>query len=84
MRTVQQRGPTAIPDYNTVISRSQVLNHVVLAEINFFQKEKVDDLSAYMKTLLNEQMQFYDKVNLFMILMKTSIFISFIDYSRNT
>ncbi len=50
-----------------MIHRSQVLNHVVLAEINFFQKQKVNDLKLYMILLLDEQIEFYQKVNLFLI-----------------
>ena len=49
-----------------------MLNHVVLAEINFFQQEKVTDLSQYMKTFVDEQIQFYEKVKK-MLIMKTSI-----------
>jgi hypothetical protein len=64
MRTAQQRGQSTTPDFNSVLNRSQVLNYVVLAEINFFQREKVTDLNSYMKTLLNQQIQFYEKVNL--------------------
>lgn len=45
--------------------RSQVLNHVILAEINFFQREKVYDFNTYLKQLLHEQIQFYENVNLF-------------------
>jgi hypothetical protein len=64
MRTAHQRGQSTTPDFNSVLNRSQVLNYVVLAEINFFQREKVTDLNSYMKTLLNQQIQFYEKVNL--------------------
>ncbi len=42
--------------------RNQVLNHVVLAEINYFQKEKVNDLKLYMKSFLKQQIDFYQKV----------------------
>ncbi|CAM4772641.1 unnamed protein product [Rotaria magnacalcarata] len=59
MRSLQQRPPA---DFNSILHRSQVLNHVVLAEINFFQKEKVKDLNLYMKTLIDEQVQFYEKI----------------------
>ncbi|CAF4259580.1 unnamed protein product [Rotaria socialis] len=59
MRSLQQRPPA---DFNIILHRSQVLNHVVLAEINFFQKEKVKDLNLYMQTLMNEQIQFYEKI----------------------
>ncbi|CAF3981534.1 unnamed protein product, partial [Rotaria sp. Silwood1] len=62
IRNIQQRGPSTVSDYNGVIHRSQVLNHVVLAEINFFQKEKVQDLNLYMKTLMHEQIQFYEQI----------------------
>ncbi|CAF1327533.1 unnamed protein product [Rotaria sordida] len=62
MRNLQQRSPSTISDFNSVVNRNQVLNHVVLAEINFFQKEKVKDLNLHMKTLMNEQIQFYEKI----------------------
>ncbi|CAF3985360.1 unnamed protein product [Rotaria sp. Silwood2] len=60
IKTVSQRAP---PDFSNAIHRGHVLNHVVLAEINFFQREKVTDLKAYMKTLVDEQIQFYEKVS---------------------
>lgn len=62
MRTVQQRAPSTTTDFSSAIHRNHVLNHVVLAEINFFQQEKVTDLNSYMKTLVDEQIQFYEKV----------------------
>jgi hypothetical protein len=62
MRSLQQRAPSGTGDFTSAIHRSHVLNHVVLAEINFFQQEKVTDLNAYMKTFVDEQIQFYEKV----------------------
>lgn len=59
MKTIQQRGVT---DFSTAVHRNYVLNHVVLAEINFFQREKVDDFSNYFKTLVDEQIQFYEQI----------------------
>ena len=64
IRTVQQRGPTATPDFNGALQRYNVLNHVVLAEISHFQRNKVTDLHAYMKTVMAEQIRFYEKVNM--------------------
>jgi len=58
MKTIQQRTN----DFSSAIHRDHTLNHVVLAEINFFQKEKVNDLNVYLKTLIEEQIQFYEKV----------------------
>ncbi|CAF1281027.1 unnamed protein product [Rotaria sordida] len=60
IKTASQRAPA---DFSNAIHRGHVLNHVVLAEINFFQKEKVIDLKQYMKTLIDEQIQFYEKVS---------------------
>jgi hypothetical protein len=60
MKTNQQRGTA---DFSNAVYRHHILNHVVLAEINFFQKEKVTDLNVYLKTLVDEQIQFYEKVN---------------------
>ncbi|CAF1200527.1 unnamed protein product [Rotaria sordida] len=62
MRNLQHRSLSTISDFNSVVNRNQVLNHVVLAEINFFQKEKVKDFNLYMKILMNEQIQFYEKI----------------------
>ncbi len=64
MKSNQQRGPT---DLSSAVLRGHTLNHVVLAEINFFQKEKVNDLNIYLKTLIEEQIQFYEKVNFILI-----------------
>lgn len=60
MKTVQNR---AVTDLVNVADRYQTLNHVVLAEINFFQREKVQDLNAYLKALMDEQIQFYERVS---------------------
>lgn len=60
MKTLQQRGVT---DFSQAVHRNYVLNHVVLAEINFFQREKVDDFSNYFKTFVDEQIKFYEEVN---------------------
>ncbi|UJR08836.1 hypothetical protein I4U23_013090 [Adineta vaga] len=62
LRNIQQRGATGTPDFAGIIHRSQVLNHVVLAEINFFQREKVYDFTTYLKQLLHEQIQFYENI----------------------
>lgn len=62
IRTVQQRGPTATADYNGALERHNIFNHVILAEINLFQKDKVHDLHNYMKTIMTEQIQFYERV----------------------
>ncbi|CAF3611984.1 unnamed protein product [Adineta steineri] len=59
MRTVQQRGQT---DLANALHRNLVLNHVVLAEINYFQNEKVNDLNNYLKALVDEQIQFYENI----------------------
>jgi hypothetical protein len=60
MKTSQQRAQV---DFTNTIHRNHVLNHVVLAEINYFQKEKVNDLNIYLKTLVGEQIKFYEEVN---------------------
>jgi len=62
IRNAQTRGASATPDLNGAMHRNQVLNYVVLAEINFFQKEKVNDLKMYMQSLLDEQIEFYEKI----------------------
>ncbi|UJR37399.1 hypothetical protein I4U23_030104 [Adineta vaga] len=58
MKTVQQRGI----DVSDAARRAHDLNHVVLAEINFFQKQKVKDLNEYLKNVVDEQIQFYEKI----------------------
>ena len=63
IRSVQQRGPAATADFNGALHRNTVFQHAVLAEINHFQKEKVHDFLAYLKTFMNEQIQFYEKVS---------------------
>jgi len=62
MRNVHQRAPSMNNDFSSAIHRNHVLNHVVLAEINFFQKEKVADLNNYLKTLVDDQTHFYQNV----------------------
>ena len=69
LRNAQRNS--VVPDLNGATQRNQVLNHVILAEINFFQKAKVNDLKAYIKTLLDEQVNFYETVfRLFEILVE--------------
>jgi hypothetical protein len=78
MKTIQQRAPA---DFTSAIHRDHTLKHVVLAEINFFQKEKVNDLNVYLRTLVDEQIQFYEKVNfLFNRLFYIRFFLVFIDH----
>lgn len=72
MRNVHQRAPSMNNDFSSAIHRNHVLNHVVLAEINFFQKEKVADLNNYMKTLVDDQTHFYQNV--------TTFFLSFVSF----
>lgn len=85
MKTLQQRTPA---DFTSAIHRDHTLNHVVLAEINFFQKEKVLDLNNYLKTLVEAQIQFYEKVNktscFFLIRMNHRCFFFYIGYLRIT
>ena len=59
MKTVQQRGI----DASDAARRYHDLNHVVLAEINFFQKQKVIDLNQYLSEVVDEQTNFYGEVN---------------------
>ncbi|CAF1236556.1 unnamed protein product [Adineta ricciae] len=58
MKTVQQRGI----DASDAARRYHDLNHVVLAEINFFQKQKVIDLNEYLKEVVDEQTNFYGEI----------------------
>ncbi|CAF3401772.1 unnamed protein product [Rotaria socialis] len=61
IKTLQQRAASS--DFTNAIHRGLVLNHVVLAEVNFFQKEKVTDFKVYMKGLVDKQTEFYEKVS---------------------
>ena len=72
MKTNQQRGTA---DFSNAVNRVHVLNHVVLAEINFFQREKVDDFNVYLKALVDEQIQFYEKVNVSFVRISLTEFI---------
>ncbi|CAF0928284.1 unnamed protein product [Adineta ricciae] len=58
MKTVQQRGI----DASDAARRYHDLNHVVLAEINFFQKQKVIDLNEYLQEVVDEQTNFYGEI----------------------
>lgn len=78
IRTVQQRGPVATPDYNGAIQRNNILNHVILAEINLFQRDKVRDLHSYMKILINEQIQFYERVKFNFLFDIEIVFVSIV------
>ncbi|CAF0731393.1 unnamed protein product [Didymodactylos carnosus] len=61
MKNIQQRSPNT-PDFSNAIHRNHVLNHVVLAEINFFNSEKVKDFNQIMKTLIGQQIKFYEDI----------------------
>jgi sorting nexin-9/18/33 len=45
-----------------VAPRRDIISHVTFAEINQFNKDKVDDLTAYMKSFLSEQIKFYTEI----------------------
>lgn len=46
-----------------VLNRLEVSNYATLAEINFFNNEKVVDFNNYMKTYLSKQIEFYTDVS---------------------
>ena len=54
--------------YNThdMMSRLEVANYSTLAEINFFNNQKVHDYNAYMKAFLTKQIEFYTDVSICM------------------
>jgi sorting nexin-9/18/33 len=45
-----------------VAPRREIISHVTFAEINQFNRDKVDDLTAYMKTFLSEQIKFHTEI----------------------
>ena len=45
-----------------VAPRREIISHVTFAEINQFNRDKVDDLAVYMKSFLKEQIQFYTQI----------------------
>lgn len=45
-----------------VAPRREVISHVTFAEINQFNKEKVEDITICMKTFLKKQIEFYTEV----------------------
>jgi sorting nexin-9/18/33 len=45
-----------------VAPRLELINHVTFAEINLFNKEKVDDLNIYMRKFLQQQISFYSEI----------------------
>jgi hypothetical protein len=45
-----------------VAPRREVISHVTFAEINQFNKEKVEDIAICMKTFLKKQIEFYTEI----------------------
>jgi hypothetical protein len=45
-----------------VAPRREVISHVTFAEINQFNREKVEDITICMKTFLKKQIDFYTEV----------------------
>ncbi len=45
-----------------VASRREVISHVTFAEINHFNREKVEDITICMKTFLKKQIEFYTEI----------------------
>jgi hypothetical protein len=46
-----------------MMNRLEVANYSTLAEINFFNKQKVLDYNTYMKEFLKKQIEFYNDVS---------------------
>lgn len=42
--------------------RREVISHVTFAEMNLFNREKVDDMAVYFKTFLQQQITFYSEI----------------------
>lgn len=80
MKTIQNRGTA---DFTNAVHRNLILNYVVLAEINFFQNEKVSDLNVYLKTLVEEQIQFYEKVIFNFLIQSFSFFVHYFRLHQN-
>lgn len=45
-----------------VAPRREIISHVTFAEINLFNRDKVDDFNNYMKTYLQQQITFYSEI----------------------
>lgn len=52
--------------------------------MNFFQKEKVNGLKLHMKSLLDQQIDFYEKVNLLFFSSNRKFSFCILDYIRIT
>ena len=45
-----------------VAPRREIISHVTFAEINQFNKDKVDDMTQYMRSFLLKQIEFYSEI----------------------
>ncbi|CAF0725206.1 unnamed protein product [Brachionus calyciflorus] len=45
-----------------IAPRREIISHVTFAEMNLFNKDKVDDFNQYMKTFLQQQIAFYSEI----------------------
>jgi hypothetical protein len=45
-----------------VAPRREIISHVTFAEINQFNKDKVEDLTLYMRSFLQKQIEFYSEI----------------------
>ncbi len=45
-----------------IITRLDVVNYASLAEINYFNGQKINDLNSYMRNYLTKQIEFYSEI----------------------
>lgn len=45
-----------------IAPRREIISHVTFAEMNLFNREKVDDFSLYFKNFLQQQITFYTEI----------------------
>jgi hypothetical protein len=48
--------------YMDVVPRREVISHVTFAEVNLFNRDKVDDFAQSMKCFLQQQIAFYAEI----------------------
>jgi hypothetical protein len=59
---LQQKQEKEVINMGDIITRLDVVNYASLAEINYFNGQKINDLNSYMRNYLTKQIEFYSEI----------------------
>jgi sorting nexin-9/18/33 len=59
---LQQKQEKEVINMGDIITRLDVVNYATLAEVNYFNGQKINDFSLYMRSFLSKQIEFYSEI----------------------